>query len=217
MHALVFAGGDPPDARAVDDHVALIAAGDCVVIAADSGVAHALALDLPIHLVIGDLDSADPDHVGRATAAGARIDTHPADKDMTDLELALHAARDLGASEVTVLGAGGGRLDHLIANLLLLAHVDYADLAIEADLADARVTVVRGRRTLDGAAGSTVTLLALGGPARGVTTTGLRWALHGDELIPASTRGVSNEIASPPATVHVESGVLLAVQPRSVS
>ncbi len=207
MHALVVAGGDAP----APIEAALATAP--LVVAADSGVGHALALGLRVDLVIGDLVSADPADVERAVASGARVDRHPADKDATDLELALDAARALGATDVTVLGVGGGRLDHLLANLLLLTHAAYADLTIDALVDDTRITVVRTSRELPGPVGATVTLLPIGGPATGVTTTGLRWTLTDAELTPASTRGVSNEIVTSPATVRVRAGVLLAVQP----
>lgn len=209
MRALVIAGGDPPEPSSLE----LLPRGDELVVAADSGVGHALALGLPVHLVIGDLDSAEPAHIARAEASGARVEPHPVDKDMTDLELALHAARDAGATEVTVLGAGGGRLDHFLANLLLLAHPAYADLELDAIVGPARVTVVRGTRSLIGAIDTLVTLLPVGGDAVGVTTTGLRWALTDEPLGPATTRGVSNQILTSPATVTLRSGVLLAVQP----
>jgi thiamine pyrophosphokinase len=211
MHALVIAGGDAP--APID---ATLAAAP-LVIAADSGVGHALALGLAVDLVIGDLDSAVPDHVARAAAAGARVDRFPADKDATDLELALDAARALGATSVTVLGIGGGRLDHLLANLLLLTHDDYADVAVDALDGDTRVAVVRTRRELHGAIGSTVTLLPVGGPVRGITTTGLRWPLTDAELTPATTLGVSNEIVESPASVRVREGVLLAIQPSGAA
>ena len=95
MHALVIAGGDAP--APLD---ATLASAPLVV-AADSGVGHALALGLTVDLVIGDLDSAVPDDVARAAAAGARVHRFPADKDATDLELALDAARTFGATSVT--------------------------------------------------------------------------------------------------------------------
>lgn len=211
MRALVIAGGDAPLPIEAD-----LAAAPLVIVA-DSGVAHALALGLRVDLVIGDLDSADPAHVAQAHASGARVDRHPVDKDATDLELALDAARAMGAREITVLGAGGGRLDHLLANLLLVTHDAYADLAIDALVDDTRVTVVRGERQLDGAVGSTVTLLPIGGTASGVTTTGLRWTLTDADLVAATTRGVSNEIVTSPATVRVGRGVLLAIQPSGDS
>jgi len=211
MHALVIAGGDAPAPLDVALAVAPL------VIAADSGVGHALALGLRVDLVIGDLDSADPADVERAVAAGARVDRHPADKDATDLELALDAARALGATEVTVLGVGGGRLDHLLANLLLVTHAAYAELTIDARFDDTQISVVRTARQLTGPVGSTVTLLPIGGAARGVSTTGLRWTLTDAELTPASTLGVSNELVESPANILVREGVLLAIQPHGAS
>ncbi len=73
---------------------------------------------------------------------------------------------------------------------------------------------VHDRLDLDGAPGDLVTLLAVGGPATGVTTTGLRWPLLGETLTPGSTRGVSNELAAATATVSVESGALVAIHTR---
>src|SRR5262245_62117744 len=170
MEVLVFAGGDPVDARW---HDALPV--DAFVIAADSGLEHVRALGRHADLVVGDFDSVHPATLDAARAAGSRVDQHPADKDATDLELALRAAQRHGADRVTVIGAGGGRLDHFRANLLLLAHPDWAGLTVQAYVGDAHVQVVRRAVELQGAVGSLVTLLPVGGPARGVRTAGLRW------------------------------------------
>jgi thiamine pyrophosphokinase len=73
--------------------------------------------------------------------------------------------------------------------------------------------VVRREARLSGAPGAVCSLLAAGGPARGVRTTGLRYPLDHEDLLPGSTRGLSNELAEPAATVSLEQGTLLAVQP----
>ena len=101
--ALVFAGGDGPAAAALAD-----LDPDAFVVAADSGLDHALALGVRVHLVVGDLDSVTESGLRTATAAGAVVEQHPPDKDATDLELAISAARDHGARRVTVFGGGGG-------------------------------------------------------------------------------------------------------------
>ena len=62
-----------------------------------------------------------------------------------------------------------------------------------------------------GASGAVLTLLAVGGPATGVATSGLRWPLRAETLQPGSTRGVSNEIISGPVRVEITGGALLAV------
>ena len=52
-----------------------------------------------------------------------------------------------------------------------------------------------------------------GGPARGVTTTGLRYPLQDGELPAWSARGVSNLVDEPPVRVDVRDGCLLVVVP----
>lgn len=207
--AVVLAGGDPvpPDAKRY------LAPG-AVVVAADSGVHQAAALRLTIDVVVGDLDSVDGDALAAAVAAGATVEQHPAAKDATDLELALATALRLGAREMLVLGAGGGRrLDHFLGNVLLLAAPAWSDARLTAIVGDARVTPVHDTVELTGAAGDLVTLLAVGGTAHGVTTHGLQYPLRDEDLTPGSTRGVSNVLLRPAATVSVGRGTLLAVQP----
>jgi thiamine pyrophosphokinase len=73
--------------------------------------------------------------------------------------------------------------------------------------------VIRDRFKLRGRPGDLCSLLAIGGPALGVTTDGLRYPLHGEELLPGSTRGISNVFAEAVATVALEQGSLLTIQP----
>jgi thiamine pyrophosphokinase len=208
MEALVFAGGDPVDARW---RAGLPA--DAWIVAADSGLEHVHALGRRADVVVGDMDSVSPAALERAVAEGARVEEYPADKDATDLELALAAAKAAGATRVTVLSAGGGRLDHFLANVVLFAAPEWETFELNALIGDAHIVVVRERTELRGPVGSIVSLVAAAGPVTGIHTDGLRWPLAGDELAPGSTRGVSNEMTAPVATVTVTGGVLLAIQP----
>jgi thiamine pyrophosphokinase len=183
-----------------------------LVIAADSGVHHARALGLHVDLVVGDLDSVDARELDAVVEAGATVERHPVDKDATDLELALHAAVDRGAERIVVLGAGGGRFDHFLANVLVLASPAFAGARVEALVGAARVVVVHDKAVVDGEPGDLLTLLPVGGPAEGVRTTGLRFALDGERLDAGTTRGVSNELTGNQATITVDGGVLLVVQ-----
>ena len=205
---IVVTGGDPVDPAELG-HIP----EGALVIAADSGVELAQLLGLPIELAIGDFDSVDPAALSAAEAAGATVERHPAAKDATDLELALDAAIERHPARIHVLGGHGGRLDHLLANALLLAAPAYADAEIVAHMGPARVTVVRRVAQLLGSPGDLVTLLAAHGVARGVRTEGLLYPLVDEDLHPGSTRGVSNELVAPHAIVRLTDGVLLAVQP----
>ena len=190
------------------------------VIAADSGLGVADALGVHVDLLVGDLDSADPALVAAAIASGTTVERHPAEKDATDLELAFDAALARGARRIVLVDGGGDRLDHLLGNLLLLASPALAGVEVEAFCGSARVTVARGGEppvSIGGAPGCFVTLLAIGRPARGIVTEGLRYPLRDEELAPGTTRGVSNELVGRSATVGLAAGTLLVVQPHALT
>ena len=209
---VVVSGGDLPAARA-----ALEVPPGAPVIAADKGLEHALALGLDVTVAVGDFDSASPEAVAVAEAAGVRIERHPQEKDATDLELALDLALTSSPARILVLASEGGRLDHLLSAALLLASERYARSQIDAFVGDARVHVLRGERELEGEPGELLTLLAVNGPAEGVTTEGLAYPLRGETLEPGSSRGVSNVFAASRARVTVERGVLLAIRPGATA
>jgi thiamine pyrophosphokinase len=205
---LLFTGGDP-----VDPRIACRLPAEAFVIAADSGIEQAVALGRRVDLAVGDFDSVVPDALAMVEAGGAMVERHPEAKDETDLELGLAAALARCASHVVVVGGHGGRVDHFLANALLLASPRFSRLRIEAHVGTSRITVVRERAALDGAVGDLVSLLAVGGRATGVRTEGLAYPLRGEPLDPGSTRGVSNVFSEARASVSLEDGTLLAVQP----
>ncbi len=216
---VVVAGGGPIDPVAI-----AAIPGGATVIAADSGVEYAEAAGLAVALLVGDLDSASPAAVARATASGAEVERFPPDKDQTDLDLALAAARGRRPERIVVVGPAGGRFDHVLGNVAVLAGAAsevVPDTApgtmpiVEAWFGRAHLQVATPGRAVEvsGDPESLVSLLALHGPVQGVRTTGLRWALHDEPLMPGSSRGLSNELTATNATVTVASGVLVVVQP----
>ena len=211
-HAIVVAGGHhPPQALTVH-----IPSHDFVV-AADSGLEVALALGLTVTHVVGDMDSVNPAALARAEAGGAVIQRVPHDKDQVDTELAVLFARTLGAGAITLITAGGGRLDHQMGVMSALTHPILAGCEVHVLWDTARVRVLRGPETADiaGIPGSLVGLVAVNGTAHGITTANLRWPLTDEHLESHSTRGVSNEMTAETATVSVSSGQLFVIQPHA--
>lgn len=188
-----------------------------VVVAADGGLALAQALGLDVDVVVGDLDSAAPSAVAAAVRGGAEVQEHPADKDATDLRLALAvAATHAGPGDlVLVVGGSGGRADHSLANQLALQDPELADRRVWGRLGSADLHVVRGERSFTWPRGATVSLLPVAGEATGVRTRGLRWPLDDESLPAGSTRGVSNVVDAERQHVAVRSGCLLAILPRT--
>ncbi len=205
---VVLAGGDPVNSRIADQ-----LPQDALVIAADSGLHHAGPLQLHVHHVVGDLDSVDQDVLERAIERGAQIDRYPVDKDRTDLAIALALADTFAPSRLTIVGGHGGRLDHFVANLGVVAAAAQADRNVIALMGDALVTVVTATTLLHGEPGETVSLVTMFERASGVTTDALRFPLHNAVLEAGSSRGVSNAFVEHAATVSVQHGTLLAIQP----
>jgi thiamine pyrophosphokinase len=184
-----------------------------VVIAADGGAELALALGVPVDLVVGDLDSIAPATLEALEGSGTRIEGHPREKDSTDLALAFDAALAFAPRRIVLAGAADGRVDHLLGELLLLGADDYAGVEIDAVLGPAAIHVVRGERSIVGTPGELVSLFALHGPAVGVVTEGLVYPLHGETLTAGSSRGISNVFAAETARITLDQGVLLALRP----
>ncbi|MEX1248955.1 MAG: thiamine diphosphokinase [Anaerolineales bacterium] len=207
MQALIVANGelDPPR-----DLGQRLASAD-LIIAADGGAQHCRALGILPQVIIGDLDSLDAKLRADFERQGVRILTHPADKDQTDLELALLHAKDAGAQQIVVLAGLGHRWDHSVANLLLAAHAQFADQRIVFLQGEHRLFVIRQGSPLAARVGERVSLLSLGGDAKGVSTCGLKFPLANETLVFGSSRGVSNVVLAEDAAVELKEGCLLCV------
>ena len=209
--ALIVAGGARPDPLVVSS----LPTFDFAV-AADGGADAAVALGLRLDAVVGDMDSISGPILAELRAAGIDIRGYPAHKDQTDLELAFARAVEEGPERIVVVGIGGGRLDHELANLAVLAADGYGGAEVEGLVGSARISVIRGTRTLHGSPGETISLLPALGPVEGVTTVGLEFPLLSEALAAGSARGVSNTFVAASATVTVDGGVLFAIQPYAL-
>ncbi len=207
MTAVIVANGDAvPGDRA-------IAAGAELLIAADGGALLCSRWGLLPELVVGDLDSLGVDRADELARRGARVIAYPADKDESDTEIAVRAALERGAIDVVLLAAlGGERLDHEIANILLVAGPRSRG-RLRAVRGDTTVRSLhsRSRLVLDGSPGDIVTLMPLG-DAAGITTEGLRYTLRDEPLRAGAARGLSNVIERAGASVALDAGVLIVIE-----
>jgi thiamine pyrophosphokinase len=211
VKAIVVAGGN----AAPEDAVHL--SGADMVIAADSGADWLDGRGVSPDLVIGDMDSVDAALLERLAERGVEIEEHPAEKDASDVELALSRAVAEGADEVVIVGGLGGlRLDHELANLLLLADRRWDGIGLRLVRGGTTAQALHaGRRDeLVGAPGDLVTLLPVGADATGVRTEGLRYPLAAETLRLGRSRGLSNEVEHAPASVSLEGGTLLIIETR---
>ena len=106
----VFAGGDRGHYRTDFD---------CFV-GVDRGSLWVLEEDLPLALAVGDFDSVTEEERQLIQNQALRFVQAQPEKDDTDLELALLTIFEQNPqAQVTIFGALGGRIDHMLANVFL--------------------------------------------------------------------------------------------------
>lgn len=182
-----------------------------LVICADAGLRHARALGLKPDLLVGDFDSLPSGLLDAARTEGVPILQVPVEKDLTDSQLALEEALRRGADDVILVGGSGTRLDHTLANVLMLP---FSPVPITMTDGRSISRILRGGESLEVPyeSGAFLSLVPLSPAAAGVTVTGVHWPLDRATLRWGETLGISNRIVDQTARVSVEEGYLLVVQ-----
>lgn len=191
-------------------HLCELAKAADLVIAADAGAAPLLLAGIPIDLLVGDLDSIAPDVLASLEAAPTTIETHPAEKDVTDLDLAIAAARARGVVTAAFTGVTGGELGHALAAIGSIARAGDLEPVIVAPqwsavvlCADAANEVALGPET------EFSVIAVLGGAV--VECFGARWDIHSQTMVDMDSLGVGNRVQDAEAIVRVIDGTVLVV------
>jgi thiamine pyrophosphokinase len=207
MRAIIFANGDAPDPEIVQRWNG---PAD-VIIAADGGTRHALAVGVMPQVVIGDLDSLDEADRAQLDRSGVQLIVYPTRKDYTDLELAIRYALEQRTKEIIIFSALGGRWDQSLANLLLLTLPELAQVPTRIIDHHLSIQAIRDQAEITGRAGDTLSLIALKGDAHGVTIEGCEYPLNDATLPFGATLGVSNVLTQNTAKITVKQGQILAL------
>lgn len=179
------------------------------VIAVDAGYAHLEAIGRTPDLVVGDFDSLG------YVPKGVRTVRFSADKDSSDMELAIKRAKTARHAALYVFGALGGRLDHTLANLQVLTAASEQGLTVCAiDMASA-VFFVTGPDAFEAPArtSGTVSVFAMSDRVEGLCERGLKWELDDVELTNRSSQGLSNELIGEPVLIGVDAGTIAVFFP----
>lgn len=207
MAVLIFANGVIEDVGWIRPYFAEKTA----VVAANGGSRHLHALGEAPDVLIGDMDSLNRDLVRWLEKTNCRVIASPAEKDETDLELALLYAAETYAAEMLLFGTLGGRLDQTLGNILLLTHPNLAHRPIKLLTERETAWLVREEGTINGQVGDTVSLIPLGGDVFVESTLGLKYPLQKETLSFGPARGISNTMIDREAAVRIRSGLLLCI------
>lgn len=203
MNALIVLGGDAPGDRLLES----CASCADLTIAADKGLEPFAHAGIMPDLLLGDMDSVS-EQVLESMQDHTQIERLPCEKDDTDGVHALDTAIARGAGRITILGALGGRMDHAMANLMLLVRAQRRGVFAEILDEHVRISCVSGEALISGAKGDTVSLLALG-DVQGVSLKGFYYPLVGCDMDSSYPLGISNVVVSDEASVSVCGGDLL--------
>ena len=211
MHRIIiFANGELPDLETARE----LLRPDDFSLCADGGKRHALTLNLEPNLIIGDMDSIDRAEWKTLEEKNIPIELFPRDKNETDLELALHKAIELNPEEIIIVTALGGRMDHTLANIVLVSDLRLSTFNLQLDDGTEHLLFCRTQAEVRGRSGDIVSLIPWGSPVHGVQTENLKWQLKDETLFPEKTRGISNEMTADTASIKIESGLLLIIHHR---
>ncbi len=188
--------------------LAALAAAAVPLLAADGGADHLARIGLRPAAVIGDLDSISPET--RAWLGETSLIERP-DQDRTDLDKALEYAFDnLGAEHVTVIAALGGRIDHELGNLGLLARLAMGErLVFEG--ADHRVLAIAGEAALVAQPGETWSFWTYD-PSVRVTIDGVRWPIEDAAIDAGGQPSISNQATEEEVRVQATGGAVIVMR-----
>ena len=204
MRAYIYTGGEIDPSR-ITEHPK----GEELVIAADGGWHNATALGEKPSILLGDFDSFG----GKKLPDGVEIYRVPAEKDLTDTQLAVDLALSRGARDILIVGGLSGRLDHTLSNLAILEHLHA--LGVHGQITDGRnrVHFIRNGSTLVArGAFRYLSLIAADPVVKGVEIQGVKYPLKKATLRRHHQYAVSNELTGNCALIAVKKGGLYIVE-----
>jgi thiamine pyrophosphokinase len=214
VRAAIFLNGAPDSERLIQ----AVAGRADFVVAADGGARYALATGIVPDLIVGDMDSLREDLAREIERRGAELERHPVRKDKMDGHLALLAAKERGATAAEFVCAAGEKVGAVFALPHILLAAERLGLPSSAVADWGRMFVVEvGSRTVEGAAGDSISVFPLTGPATGVTLAGMGYPLTNATLEPGDTLGFHNVLVGREAKVSVDGGTLLVVQEHALN
>ena len=187
------------------------------IIAVDKGMEFLYRHEIMPSYIVGDFDSVKKeivDYYRNETQVPIR-EYVPA-KDASDTEIAIRLAITLGCSELIILGATGGRIDHLWANVQCLMIPFKA--GIDARIMDSQneIRLIEDEICLkrEGAFGPYFSLFPLGSEVYGLTIQGAKYPLYNHTLTPYDSLCVSNEFKDDEVVIDFHAGTVILMQTR---
>ena len=207
MNALIVLGGQKPSSGLLQE----LAKRASLVLCADSGLEAALEGGIRPDAVIGDMDSVSDHLLNRYASENGKVLRLPREKDDTDGVAVLDYAIGLGVKQITLTGALGGRLDHALANCMLLVRAANRGLSACIEEDGQHIELLRGCRKIEGHSGQTFSLLSFWA-AHVASLVGAHYPLCDYAMRSDYPIGISNLFETSCIRVEVDAGDVLFFQ-----
>ena len=185
-----------------------------MIISADGGARHLRALNILPHVIIGDFDSIHPDDQVFFKEKQVKTVTFSSRKDHTDTELCLSWALENNATDITLLGVTGTRLDHTLANIFLLKKLARQNIPARIINKNNEMHIVTDFIELKGGPKDFLSIIPITEKVTGITLKGLEYPLFNASLEMGSCLGVSNFFKETVASVSIKKGGLIVIKSR---
>ncbi|MFD9624363.1 thiamine diphosphokinase [Peribacillus muralis] len=168
----------------------------------------------------GDFDSVSKDEYKVIMQRLQHVDLYASEKDETDLEIAFNWAINQKPSEIHILGATGGRMDHFLGNVQLLqkesvlTYHDEIDIYIVDQQNTYTVKTAGSYEVIAMEDMKYVSFLSVTPEVTGITLTGFKYPLSDRCLEIGSTLCLSNELISDSGNVSFKEGILMMIRSR---
>lgn len=190
---------------------------DDFIIGVDRGVEFLEQNDIRPNYVVGDFDSVSEEVIRKyRNQRKIPVREYNPVKDASDTEIAVRLAMELGFQELIILGATGSRLDHMWANVQVLA-IPF-EKGIKASIIDGvnRIRLIESNILMkkEEAFGQYFSVFSLGGMVEGLSISGSKYPLNNHELLPYDSLSVSNEFKDDILKITYKSGILIFMESK---
>ena len=215
MEIKIVAGG--PEAYIPDLKAINCSEDNLVWIGVDRGSLHIIQADIHLHGVFGDFDSISEEELKLVRNHSDYFFEYPPEKDATDLELALEWAYNQNPTLITIYGATGGRVDHTMANIMMLANDEHIQRGIPTRIVDKDNELMLfepGSYIVEENEFKYISFIPITKEITGITLENFKYPLTNISLYRGRTLSVSNELNFKTGTFSFSNGILLMVRSR---
>lgn len=183
------------------------------VICVDGGLDKAEKLEISPNVIIGDFDSVKKNTLEYYKKSGLLIEEFPPEKDYTDMDLAVEYAVNKGFSEIVLLGASGTRLDHTLANIMLIEKFYKKNIKIKLIDNNNIVQTIsdNDKLCIEKKEGCFLSIIPLSDEITGITLKGFKFPLNDVTVKRGETRCISNEVEDTYGEIEIKTGSCVVI------